>query len=245
MKQSSKFLPSLNRPLIFFALATVSLFPAMVTLVAIRWEIAPAVTYPLGKIVMLAIPVIWWRMGGRGAHEIMAHTGIFDKKWWLGVPHGLAIGGAIMLLYYFVLSGHIPETGLTEKMSSLGLSKLWPLAVAGLALVNSAAEEYYWRSFLYPIYAEKTNAKRAVFINGVLFTLHHLVILTVFFSIGFALIFTLGTGIGGMLWAELRRRRISIVACWISHMIVDCVAMTIGCVSVAGLNGLVSKHLSL
>jgi membrane protease YdiL (CAAX protease family) len=244
MNQSSKFPPSFKTILMVFALVAASLFPAIVTLVAIRWEMTPAVTYPLGKIVMLAIPVIGWRMAGLGAKEMMARTGVFDKKWWVGFPHGLAIGGTMTLLYYFVLSGHIPETGLTEKMSSLGLLKTWPLAIAGLSLFNSAAEEYYWRSFLYPIYAEKTNDKLAVFINGTLFTLHHLVMLTVFFPIGFALLFALGTGAGGMLWAELRRRRISIVACWISHMIVDYVAMTIGCIAVAGLNGLLPKHLS-
>lgn len=219
----------------FFAVITATLFPAIITLIAIRWEIVPGFTYPLGKIIMLAIPVIWWRISGFGAREMIERSGLCDKKWWLGLPHGLVIGGAVALFYYGVLCGRLPNAGLMGKINSLGLEKTWTLVIIGLSLVNSAAEEYYWRSFLYPVFAEKTNPTFAVFLNGSLFTLHHLIVLTVYFPIGYAITFAFGTGIGGALWAELRRRRISILACWISHMIVDFTAMMIGCVSVVGL----------
>jgi membrane protease YdiL (CAAX protease family) len=235
MNKNLSFRLLLKAPLLFFALTLVTVFPTIVTLVALRWQIIHRVTYPLGKGIMLGIPIVWWWVSGYQLHEIMDLAGLKDKKWWIGFPHGFLIGLPIIALYYLLLLGRVPDVGLTEKLRSLGLIKIWPLAILMLSIVNSAFEEYYWRSFLYPVYTDITNPKSAVFINGFFFTFHHLAIITIYFPLGFALFFALGTGIGGVLWAELRRRKINIIACWISHVIIDLIVMSIGCISICGL----------
>ena len=235
MSKNSSFSSLLNTQLFFLALILATVYPAIVTLVALRWQVVHSISYPLGKVIMLGIPIVWWRGSGYSLHEILDLAGLNDKKWWIGFPHGFLIGLPVLALYYLFLRGRVPDVGLTERLRSLGLINIWPLVILMLSIVNSAFEEYYWRSFLYPVYTELTNPEAAVIINGFFFTFHHLVIITVYFPMGFALLFALGTGIGGALWAELRRRKINIIACWISHVIIDLIVMNIGCMLICGL----------
>ncbi|MGA1865676.1 MAG: CPBP family intramembrane glutamic endopeptidase [bacterium] len=235
MSKNSSFSSLLNTQLFFLVLILVTVYPAILTLVALRWQVVHRISYPLGKLIMIGIPIVWWRGSGYQLNEILDLAGLKDKKWWIGFPHGFLIGLPVLALYYLLLQGRVPDVGLIERLSSLGLINIWPLVILMLSIINSAVEEYYWRSFLYPVYTELTNPGAAVIINGFFFTFHHLVIITVYFPMGFALLFALGTGIGGALWADLRRRKVSIVACWISHVIIDLIVMIIGCMSICGL----------
>ena len=65
-------------------------------------------------------------------------------------------------------------------------------------------------------------------LSAIGFTAHHLVVLSQFFPMEYALFFSLMVGIGGAFWSWLYQRHHTLLGPWFSHMIVDFAIFFIG-----------------
>jgi membrane protease YdiL (CAAX protease family) len=91
------------------------------------------------------------------------------------------------------------------------------------SLFHSLLEEYYWRWFVFRQLEKVTSLWPAIIVSAIGFTLHHIVVLSVFFQGANWLIVLFGTAIaiGGAFWAWLYHRSDSIFDTWLSHLIID------------------------
>jgi membrane protease YdiL (CAAX protease family) len=100
-----------------------------------------------------------------------------------------------------------------------------------ICVVHSLFEEYYWRWFVFGGLKRHLPLGAAVAVSALGFTLHHVIILGVFFPGQFwwlALPLSLCVGIGGAFWAFLYHRSGSLYASWLSHALVDAAIMVVG-----------------
>jgi membrane protease YdiL (CAAX protease family) len=104
-----------------------------------------------------------------------------------------------------------------------------------ICVAHSLFEEYYWRWFVFGWLKRYLPLSGAVALSAAGFTLHHIVILGVFFPGRFwslAVPFSLCVGVGGAFWAYLYHRSGSLLAPWLSHILVDAAIMMVGYVMV-------------
>ena len=67
-----------------------------------------------------------------------------------------------------------------------------------------------------------------VLVGGVLFGLHHIFALLGLFPWPLALLFMSGTMLAGAVWTWMRVRGLSIIDCYVSHILADLAIMWIG-----------------
>ncbi len=220
---------------IAFALA----FPALLTLVYFV-ELADApravqqCVYLLGKVVQFGLPVAWffrrtgrpWRLAwpsGRGA--------------FIGMSFGLLVLVAGLALYHGVLVPHrvlegAPAAAIRAKVLGFGVIGPWRfLALASFyAVVHAAAEEFYWRWFVFGELRRACRASWAIFWSSAGFAAHHVILLAVFFgwSSPWTWALSLAVAGGGAFWAWLYQRSGSLLGPWLGHLLVDAAIFSIG-----------------
>jgi membrane protease YdiL (CAAX protease family) len=149
---------------------------------------------------------------------------------------GLAVG-ATMALLCFVLLKHTttlagPAVAIRVKIMSFGLTS--PATYVGMALfysaIHSLLEEYYWRWFVFGQLARNGKWLLAIAVSSLAFAAHHVLVLAHFFGWDNSLtwLFSLAVAAGGACWAWLYRVSDSLVACWLSHALVDAAIFAIG-----------------
>jgi membrane protease YdiL (CAAX protease family) len=109
----------------------------------------------------------------------------------------------------------------------------------GLSVVHSLFEEYYWRWFLFGRLALRLRPRMAVLVASLAFALHHWIVVDSFLGGAHRLVATLPltllVAIAGALWCWLYRREGSLLAPWLSHLLVDAALMAVGWWMVAAL----------
>ncbi|MDP8217138.1 MAG: CPBP family intramembrane metalloprotease [Candidatus Theseobacter exili] len=206
-----------NKILLFFCL-----FPALLTFVSFTLQIGYPWTYGSGKVFMVIIPLfVFWRKAYT-RREIVKELGIIRTKGLLGLSVGLLFASVILLLYYIIFKPLLNPDNLIEKITSLGLDGFyWPMCVF-LGCINSFVEEFYWRGFLANLLSRRiASILLASLLAGVLFGLHHVFPLLHYFTWPQALLFSVGTVIASFIWTLMRLRGVSIIDCYISHIIAD------------------------
>jgi membrane protease YdiL (CAAX protease family) len=188
-----------------------------------------------GKLIQFLFPIayIWWF--DRTQIRFVAATG---RGMPLAIGFALAVSVAMYLLYFLVVQD-IPtvreETPakIHAKVQQFGADS--PLAFIVMALLiscgHSLLEEYYWRWFVYKRMRLYLSMWVSIVLSSIGFTLHHVVILGVFFPENFwllALPFSICVGVGGGVWAWIYERSGSLVAAWLSHCLIDAAIMGIG-----------------
>ena len=196
----------------------------------------PAATktaFAIGKTVQFALPLVWVLFVQRQRVRLAWPTadGLL-----LGGAFGLAVGGAMLALYYFVLGPRGFFTGPAEevrqKVAEFGVTSVAGFAVMGLfySLMHSLLEEYYWRWFVFGQLRSQMSLWPAIAVSSVGFALHHILVLARYF--GWASpatwLFVAGIVIGGVAWAWLYDRSKSLYGPWLSHLIVDAAIFWIG-----------------
>jgi membrane protease YdiL (CAAX protease family) len=156
------------------------------------------------------------------------------KPSFLGLEYGLLFGVAVaaaMLTLYYAWLCDTPLFGRTaeqvrSKLGEFGITS--PLAfvlfAVFLTVVHSLLEEYYWRWFVFGGLRRLVPVWPAIVVSGVAFSLHHVVLMWVWFpdQVLLAVIpFSVAVAVGGMVWAWLYERTGSIYAAWLSHLLVD------------------------
>jgi membrane protease YdiL (CAAX protease family) len=192
------------------------------------------VTYSGGKVVQFAFPLVFlffvtgsWPRMGRPAAAGLA----------LGLGFGVAVALAMFGLYFLVLRDTPlfaeSPTRIRHKLEEFGVAS--PAGYLGLAavltVVHSLLEEYYWRWFVFGGLRRLMTLGPAVAVSSLGFMAHHVIVLYVYLP-GYFLTavvpFSLAIAVGGACWAWIYERTRSLIAPWLSHLLVDAAIFVIG-----------------
>jgi membrane protease YdiL (CAAX protease family) len=102
-----------------------------------------------------------------------------------------------------------------------------------ISVAHSLFEEYYFRWFIFGRLRKHIRLWPAVTLSAVAFMAHHVLVMAVYFPGAFNLAlvvmpFALCVAVGGAVWAWLYERSESLLAPWLSHLVVDVGIMVIG-----------------
>lgn len=184
------------------------------------------VVYLTVKVIQFAFPAVWTvlalREPLRTAHP--TRSGLL-----LGTAFSLAVVAAGMALFAFALRD-LPAFSaapklIHSKIAAYGIDSpaKFFLLTGFYSLVHSLLEEYYWRWFVFRELRQVVPFWPAAIISSIGFTLHHVIVLAVFFGSAAWLValLTISIAIGGVFWAWLFNRSNSVFDTWPSHLIID------------------------
>ncbi|WP_372367680.1 CPBP family intramembrane glutamic endopeptidase [Candidatus Uabimicrobium sp. HlEnr_7] len=217
-----------NRKISLPLLIVACLLPTIFTYLAFSMPGYEKTIYSISKIIIIAFPIVLWRHMCKSLAEFKKRIGWKKTNGLYGIGTGIVIFTFIIGSYYLLFPS-LDASLLYNKIKELGLIEyFWVMAIF-ISLWNSFIEEYYWRAFILEQQASYSDKHlRICVINGILFGLHHFIILNVYFDVSLALLFTTGASVGGFLWAWLRVKQVSIIDCYISHVLADLAIMWVG-----------------
>ena len=158
----------------------------------------------------------------------------------IGALFGLVVGTAIFLLGRYFLNVPTALSALFDKLrgelvarlEQFGAASRGAFLVIGLfySIIHSGLEEYYWRWFTFGRVAKFLPVVPAALVANGAFTLHHIVVLGVYFGFGHWLTWltSLGVFIGGLVWQAIYRKTDSVYGAWLSHGLIDAGIFAIG-----------------
>jgi membrane protease YdiL (CAAX protease family) len=205
------------------------------------------VLYVASKVVQGALPLLgWWvlRMERRPLHVAAAEPSSQSSRLGrrsgaalAGLLSGGALGAAVLLAFAGPLPAWLPLEQAAARIHRLlvdfdaatPLRYLW-LALA-LSVAHSLFEEYYWRWFLLGQVALRMPFAAALPLASLAFASHHWIVVDSFLGGEHRFtttVLTLMVAAGGGLWGWLLRRHRSLVAPWLSHLLVDGALMAVG-----------------
>lgn len=192
--------------------------------------------YGIGKAVQFALP--WWGWRVRQSNlKVLAPDGEisdwpqpdYKRSLLWGLVTGLAIAGAALALYHWVLEPSGMMAGPTEqarvKLKETGLNSLPVFIAVALfySLCHSGLEEYYWRWFMFRHLTLRWNLTTATVVSSLGFMAHHVLVLARYFGWASPMTYALAlsVAVGGVIWAVLYRRFGTVAGPWLSHAFVD------------------------
>lgn len=216
--------------LIFPALATWSYF-------TLQWW--PQVLNPLSKVVLVVAPLLFWCRNGWSLSTIFKRAGVVRTNGIIGVVSGAVFGAIIWCAWLLCFQGQLDGSNIAAKLTSLNLIEhYWSVAIF-MALANSLLEEWYWRGFVYDQLVQRALSRPAIVaLGGVGFGLHHYFTLIVYFPLSVTLFFTCVTMIAGGAWSVMRLKGVSLIDCYVSHIVADFALLWIGWQLLGGTHGL-------
>ncbi len=214
--------PVNNRRKAILALALLVPAPSIGTAAALYWwpGTSGKVFYGFCKVVLLALPVIWFLYLERGKLSLS-----LPKKGGLlvGLISGLVIAAVILGFYAIVGKDLIDAQAFRDSLYKIGFdSKALFIGTAIYVIIlNAALEEYVWRWFVFRQCEKLMPGLLAVFASAVLFTIHHIVALRSYMDWDITLISCGGLLIGATAWSALYWKYRSIWPGYISHIFAD------------------------
>lgn len=149
-----------------------------------------------------------------------------------GALFGLVtVGVMVFLLKATALSSLIDENGprIAQRIGDLGVADHFLIFALFISFAHAALEEFYWRWFAFgQLRVLLPRVWMAHLLAALGFASHHVVIMSQFFPMGWALFLGVCVAIGGAVWSILYNRYGSLLGAWTSHMIVDLGLMWVG-----------------
>ncbi len=223
--------------LVSVPIPTVGTYLAMVAFPDAAWA---KVLFFVAKLWMLAVPVlwVWWVARGRIVFPRWSSRGM-----WAAHGTGLVTFGVIVGAYVGFAHRWIEFGPMREKIAVMGLDRRWVYLLGAVywCTVNSLLEEYFWRWFVFGRLRDGLSRFSkasgfwavllpgvAVVVSGLLFTVHHVIALDVYFDWRVTVLGSLGVLIGGVTWSGLYARYGNIYAGYVSHVYADVAIFGIG-----------------
>jgi membrane protease YdiL (CAAX protease family) len=189
------------------------------------------------KAVQFSLPLLWWFGWRRGPPR----PGSAGRGWKLaarGAASGVVLAGAIAVSYAVLLAGsplgHEAAARIREALADfrvVGPGHYLAMA-ASLAVAHSLLEEVYWRAFVYGRLAVWLPAPAAVALASLAFAAHHLIVVARYVPAdrlwSVAVPATAAVALAGAHWCALYRRTGSLLAPWVSHLLVDAAVLGLG-----------------
>ncbi len=197
-------------------------------------NLAQQLAYAVGKVFQFSIPLLFFAFVVRRwpTYEAPTRRGVG-----LAVGFALLVAGAMFAAYFGWLRSSsllaaAPER-IRRKLQEVGLDT--PLGYLALSVFlcvgHSFLEEYYWRWFVFGRLRTLLPFAPAVAIASLGFMAHHVIVLWGFFPgkvLAGVLPASLGIALGGAVWAWIYERGGSLLAPWLSHLLVDAGVFAIG-----------------
>jgi membrane protease YdiL (CAAX protease family) len=182
--------------------------------------------YSVGKTIQFALPIAWLILLQKQFPKWPKPTA---RGLLTGGLLGLAIAASMLALYFYALKPSAifaaPAAAVRLKVQSMGIRSPAAFIALGLfySLFHSLLEEYYWRWFVFRQLRHVMAVWPAIVISAIGFTLHHVIVLSIYFGIALWLVVLLSSGvaIGGAFWAWLFNRSDSVFDTWFSHLLID------------------------
>ncbi|MEM7167263.1 MAG: CPBP family intramembrane glutamic endopeptidase [Planctomycetota bacterium] len=170
---------------------------------------------------LLTFPVCWWIWRDRG---VVSWSPPRNGGLMTGLGSGIAIGLFVLMGYW--LLGRVLIDDTSEVSQLLAKNRISsPAKYIGLALyltlINAITEEYVWRWFVFAKCEVLTGRAKSVLLSAFFFSIHHFVVLVIYFDVLPALIATSGVFVGGVIWSWLYLKYRSIWPSYISHIGAD------------------------
>lgn len=188
--------------------------------------------YLVGKGLQFGLPALWFLRRRPGSLPVPSLRGAFT-----GLAFGLGVFVAALAIYAWFLGPlHVidgaPAEAIRAKVAGFGLDGPWRFLALGAfySLFHSAAEELYWRGFVFGELRDRGRPAPALLVSSLAFAAHHVIVLAVFFGWGSPWTWALSLAVagGGAFWAWLYQRSGSLVGPWLGHLLVDAAIFTVG-----------------
>lgn len=202
------------------ALALLVPAPTVGTLAGLAFEGGAGVAvWAAMKVWLLVVPAAWYLGVDRGVASWSP-----PRRGGFGVAALAGLGmGAAVVATYGILAPDIDTAHLREEVAGTGLRD--PRIYLGACLywifVNSVLEEYVYRWFVFRKCEALLPPRAAVAAAALLFTVHHVVGLSISMGPGLAALAGVGIAIGGATLSTLYLRYRSVWPAWIAHALVD------------------------
>ncbi|MGE3164015.1 MAG: lysostaphin resistance A-like protein [Planctomycetota bacterium] len=181
----------------------------------------------VSKVWLLAFPLLWWRFVDK---QRWSASPVRNGGLRVGAASGVVIAGAIAVTYIGFGEALVDPARLRTMASKNGLDQ--PATYLGLAVylsfVNSLAEEYVWRWFVFTKCEKIMPRGAAVVAAGVFFMIHHTIALAAQFGWEITILGSVGTLIGGVAWSFLYLRYRSVWPGYVSHVLADLAVFAVG-----------------
>lgn len=140
-----------------------------------------------------------------------------------GVLIGVVVVASMFVLMKTPMGDIVLASGdkIRRKVDDLGMLRYYVPFAIYLSLVNSLIEEYYWRWFAYGALRRLMPLGWAHVVAALAFSAHHIVLVSQFFPLNFALFMGLSVGIGGLIWSLMYQKYNTILGPWACHIIID------------------------
>jgi CAAX protease family protein len=214
------------------------LFPVFITwcyfVLAGRYPMRTQQTvYLVVKIIQFAFPAAWTIFALREPLRTSRPTagGVL-----LGAAFAAVVVSGGLLIFNSALHD-LPIFGaaaklIQHKIGAFGIASAgtYFALAAFYSLFHSLLEEYYWRWFVFQQTSRLMPLWPAAVLSSIGFTLHHIVVLCVFFQgvLWLVALLTAAIAVGGIFWAWLFNRSASVFDTWLSHLLIDAGIFLIG-----------------
>jgi len=221
--------PTPIRRLPLILLGAFFLLPGVQTALAVWLGWHTEVTYPALKMLMIAVMLVVWLVRRRSGERWGELLALRPTRLVWGVVIGLAMVAAMLGTYYGGLHRGIDGSHVVAKLKALKMLDHYLAMALVVSLGNALFEELYWRAFLVGELRRWTRKTwLVIFIGGALFGVHHVFALWHIMG-GLVLVWCVfSTMLAGGVWAWMRLRGVSIVDCYVSHVMADLAIMWIG-----------------
>jgi membrane protease YdiL (CAAX protease family) len=131
----------------------------------------------------------------------------------------------IIILAFFLFKSTIDFPTIALALEKINVTKSTYLFVAlAIILINPFLEEYFWRGFIYRSF----EGYRFSFLTGILFALHHVMIISSWFNLWQFLLVTLFLSFVGIYFNHIYKKTGSIYSSLIIHTTADIIIVLIG-----------------
>lgn len=140
-----------------------------------------------------------------------------------GAVIGVVVVAAMFVLMQTPIGDIVRSSGgrIREKVDDLGVLEHYISFSIFISVINSLIEEYYWRWFAYGNIRRVMSLGWAHAVAALAFAAHHIVVVSQFFPIGFALFVGFSVGVGGLIWSLMYQKYNTILGPWLCHIIID------------------------
>ena len=214
------------------AIALLLLVPAQsIATIVFYWHFDTAagkISVAVLRLWIVLLPVLWLKLVDR------------EKVRWsppklggFGVAVALGFAISIFIFAAFAIASHfgvIQSDKVAGSAARTGLNHLGTFILGAIYWItlNSLAEEYVWRWFVFRKFEILIGGKLAVIAAALAFMAHHVIVLAAQFNWPITLAGSLGVFTGGAIWSWLYLRYRSIWPGYVSHAIVDAAIFVTG-----------------
>lgn len=179
------------------------------------------VVFSLCKVWLVALPLVWFFWVDRGKFSLSLPK---RRELLAGTVLGLLMFGIILGAYWLFGQHWIDVRDVRAKGQQVGISSPTIFLIGALywTLINSLLEEYIWRWFVMSKCEVLIPGKGAIFLCGLLFTLHHTIALSAYTQNWLVVVLaSLGVFLAGAIWSWCYLMYRSIWPSYFSHILAD------------------------